>query len=131
ADAMPVHERAIFGPSWESLAETRAPRVTPWWQRRRDALLALAAQGTPRYVYHLPTVRERARALRDIGAVDRRFFAIKANPHPEILRVLYAEGFGFECVSRGELEHVFALFPGVDPTRVLFTPSFAPRAEYE
>lgn len=131
ADAMPVHERAVFGPSWESLAQTRMPRATPWWQRRRDALLALAAQGTPRYVYHLPTVRERARALRDIGAVDRRFFAIKANPHPEILKVLHAEGFGFECVSRGELEHVFTLFPGLDPTRVLFTPSFAPRAEYE
>ena len=131
ADAMPVHERAVFGPSWESLAGTRTPRATPWWQRKRDALLALAEQGTPRYVYHLPTVRERARALRDIGAVDRRFFAIKANPHPEILKVLHAEGFGFECVSRGELEHVFALFPNLDPTRVLFTPSFAPRAEYE
>jgi bifunctional diaminopimelate decarboxylase / aspartate kinase len=36
-----------------------------------------------------------------------------------------------ECVSRGELEHTFASVPGIDPQRVLFTPNFAPRAEYE
>ncbi|MEO6364479.1 MAG: bifunctional aspartate kinase/diaminopimelate decarboxylase, partial [Luteimonas sp.] len=45
--------------------------------------------------------------------------------------VLIDEGFGLECVSQGELEHVFATLPDVDPARVLFTPSFAPRAEYE
>src|SRR5690606_19147475 len=44
---------------------------------------------------------------------------------------LYAAGFGLECVSAGELAHAFASVPGLDPDRVLFTPSFAPRAEYE
>jgi len=34
-------------------------------------------------------------------------------------------------VSLGELEHVFATLPTLDPGRVLFTPSFAPRREYE
>src|SRR5690606_39009572 len=63
-------------------------------------------------------------------AVDLRFFAIKANPHPELLRLLAGEGFGLECVSLGELEHVFATLPGLDPQRVLFTPSFAPVDEY-
>src|SRR5690606_29797348 len=94
-------------------------------------LLESAAEGTPAYVYHLPTVRERARSLLDIEAIDRRFFAIKANPHPAILRALAAEGFGLECVSLGELQHVFETLPGLEPARVLFTPSFAPRAEYE
>jgi diaminopimelate decarboxylase/aspartate kinase len=64
------------------------------------------------------------------GAVDRRFYALKANPNVEVLRALEAEGFGFECVSQAELDHVFAIFPNFDPTRVLFTPSFAPRGEY-
>ena len=36
-----------------------------------------------------------------------------------------------ECVSQGELEHAFACVPGLAPERVLFTPNFAPRAEYE
>ena len=98
---------------------------------QRERLLRTRSAGTPRYVYDLATVRARARALADAGAIDRCFYAIKANPHPAILRTLVAEGFGLECVSQGELEHVFAVLPGVDPARVLFTPSFAPRAEYE
>lgn len=129
--AMPVDEGEVFGPSWKQLesgaTRARAPR---WWQRKREALLAVAAKGTPGYVYDLDTVRERARGLMAAGAVDRRFYALKANPNPEVLRALEAEGFGFECVSQAELDHVFATFPNIDPTRVLFTPSFAPRAEY-
>src|SRR5690606_23663201 len=35
-----------------------------------------------------------------------------------------------ECVSPGELAHVRALFPDIDPDRLLFTPNFAPEAEY-
>lgn len=130
AQAMPVDEAAVFGPSWQELERGAMPLPAPWWAAKRDALLARAGQGTPCYVYHLPTVREKARALRSLGALDRRFYAIKANPHPAILATLEEEGFGFECVSAGELTHVFSLFPKIDPTRVLFTPSFASRAEY-
>ncbi len=129
--AMPVQDTSVFGPSWREIAEGPVTRATPWWVGRRDDLLQAAAQGTPRYVYDLDTVRARARALSDVAAIDRRFFALKANPHPAILRALADEGFGLECVSQGELEHVFAALPQFDPQRVLFTPSFAPRAEYE
>ena len=65
------------------------------------------------------------------AAVDRCYFAIKANPHPAILRTVASEGLGLECVSLGELEHVFATLPDLPAARVLFTPSFAPRREYE
>jgi bifunctional diaminopimelate decarboxylase / aspartate kinase len=130
AGAMPVQEHAAFGPSWAALNGERRVARTPWWLPRRDELLALARESTPRYVYDLATVRERARALGGIGAVERRFYALKANPHPAILESLEAEGFGFECVSAGELAHVFDVLPGLDPARVLFTPSFAPRCEY-
>ena len=44
---------------------------------------------------------------------------------PCMLRALEAEGFGFECVSLGELDRVFEMLPDLDPTRVLFTPSFS------
>ncbi|MBC7988006.1 MAG: bifunctional aspartate kinase/diaminopimelate decarboxylase [Luteimonas sp.] len=129
--AMPVQDASVFGPSWREIAEGPVVRATPWWVGRRNDLLQAAAQGTPRYVYDLDTVRARACALRDVAAIDRRFFALKANPHPAILRTLADEGFGLECVSQGELEHVFATLPQFDPQRVLFTPSFAPRSEYE
>ncbi|WP_166206191.1 bifunctional aspartate kinase/diaminopimelate decarboxylase [Cognatiluteimonas telluris] len=129
--AMPVQDAGVFGPSWREIAQGRPLREIPWWQRERTHLLALAEAGTPRYVYDLATVRARLHALLDAGPVDRCFYALKANPHPAILRVLEAEGCGFECVSRGELQHLFAVLPALPPARVLFTPSFAPRAEYE
>jgi len=127
--ALPVDETAVFGPSWLELCGGPLRRSAPWWRARADALIALAGE-LPRYVYHLPTVRQRARQLAAIEGVDRRFYAIKANPHPAILRLLVEEGFGLECVSAGELDHVFTHLPELDPSRVLFTPSFAPGREY-
>jgi len=129
--AMPVHAPEVFGPSWQDIVHGPPPARPPaWWQGARDQLLALAGEATPQYVYHLPTVRARARALLDVAAVDRHFYAIKANSHPALLRALVADGFGLECVSLGEIDHVFATLPDLAPARVLFTPSFAPIHEY-
>jgi diaminopimelate decarboxylase/aspartate kinase len=64
------------------------------------------------------------------GAVDRWHYALKANPHPEILRALDEEGFAFECVSIAEVDAVRAAVPGIACERILFTPNFAPRGEY-
>ena len=133
SDAMPVEEISVFGPRWREINGAVRHRGTPWWHgaSERSQLLALAKSDTPRYVYHLPTVRARARALAGIAAIDRRFYAIKANSHPVLLRTVVEEGFGLECVSQGELERVFEAVPELAPQDVLFTPSFAPRAEYE
>ena len=30
-----------------------------------------------------------------------------------------------------EVDHIFSLFPSIDPQRILFTPNFAPQEEYE
>ena len=130
--AMPVDEGSVFGPSWREINGAVRHRGVRWWSApaAREHLLSLAQAGTPRYAYNLDIVRARARALAGIAAVDRRFFAIKANSHPAILRTLVEEGFGLECVSRGELERVFDVAPSLPMDRVLFTPSFAPRAEY-
>ncbi|HDS1219394.1 TPA: bifunctional aspartate kinase/diaminopimelate decarboxylase [Stenotrophomonas maltophilia] len=129
--AMPVEETEVFGPRWREIAGTVRPRGTPWWRGQRAHLLQLADAGTPRYVYHLPTVRARARALAAIKPIDQRYYAIKANSHPAILQLLESEGFGLECVSHGELKHVFQHLPELSPRRVVFTPSFCPRSEYE
>src|SRR5581483_3574987 len=37
------------------------------------------------------------------------YYAVKANPHPELLRTLREAGSGFEVSSRPELEAVLAL----------------------
>ncbi len=102
---------------------------SPWWRDRRDDLLALAAEGTPRYVYHLDTLRQRARSLRELVPADRVLYAVKANGHPDVVATLAAEGLGLECVSLGEIEYVRSLLPDLDPAQVLYTPNFASRAE--
>ena len=63
--------------------------------------------------------------------MERLYYAIKANPHPDILRTVAELGFGFECVSQGECERVLQVLPGIERDRILFTPNFAPRSEYE
>ena len=128
--AMPLSEHSVFGPSWRQLNTPARPRAGPWWRIDRDILLRHAEAGTPRYVYHLPTVRARARELKAVDCVDAHYYALKANPHPAILAALEEEGFGFECVSLAEISHLFAALPALDPQRVLFTPSFAPAEEY-
>lgn len=107
------------------------PARPPWWQTKRASLLAMATQESPLYVYDEETLEEAARSLIDLKAPSRIFYAIKANPHPAVLRCFRALGLGFECVSPGEIAHVRDLFPDLSPDRILFTPNFAPRAEYE
>ncbi|HEU0306332.1 MAG TPA: bifunctional aspartate kinase/diaminopimelate decarboxylase, partial [Lysobacter sp.] len=129
--AMPVLDASVFGPTWREIAHGKVERAPAWWVAAREQLLQRAKAGTPRYVYDLATVRERARGLLAVPAIDRCFYAIKANPNAEVLHAITNEGFGLECVSQAELDHVFAALPELSPQRVLFTPSFAPRREYE
>jgi diaminopimelate decarboxylase/aspartate kinase len=131
AQAMPAEDDEVFGPTWAQLyGGERAARPQPWWHRRTAALRTLAQTTTPAYVYDLATVQARAAALRGIGAIDRWHYAVKANPHPALLRTLAQAGFGFECVSPGELDAVFDAVPDIEPGRVLFTPSMADAGEY-
>lgn len=102
----------------------------PWWQARRAALLAALGERECAYAYDLGVVARQAGLLRDMRSPARILYAVKANPHPAILRALADAGLGFECVSRGELERVIGSLPGLDRGSILFTPNFAPRAEY-
>jgi diaminopimelate decarboxylase/aspartate kinase len=112
----------------ESLPALRAPRSSPARDGGPPEVRGSKAT-TPRYAYHLPTIRERARALRALSAVDRIYYAMKANAHPAILRAVAEEGLGFECVSPGELAAVDGIREAGAVPR-LFTPNFAPRDDY-
>ena len=124
----------IFGPSWEELQPevlTRAARTPRWWERQRERLLECVAEAPAAYVHDLGIVDERLQSLRALEAVDRVLYSMKANANPEVLARVRAAGASFECVSPGEIERVLGLFPELDRSRILFTPNFAPRAEYE
>ncbi|MGH8865004.1 MAG: hypothetical protein ACREVZ_10245 [Burkholderiales bacterium] len=83
------------------------------------------------YVYDLATVVAQTESLAGMRSVARVFYAIKANPHPAVLQAIAAQGLSFECVSRGEIERVLEAVSGIAHERLLYTPNFAPRAEYQ
>jgi len=105
-------------------------RNPSWWQLRRAELLRIGGDHGCAFVYAGDEVRSAARRLRTLKSVSRVFYATKANPNPEILRIIAAAGLDFECVSRGEIERVLGTLPGLPHERVLYTPNFAPREEY-
>ncbi|MEN0063574.1 MAG: bifunctional aspartate kinase/diaminopimelate decarboxylase [Myxococcota bacterium] len=123
---------AVIGRTWQELFATpsEAPETSPpWWASAASDLHAIAAAGTPVYVYDAATIDARAQALAQLTHVDQALYAVKANAHPEVIRRAAAAGLGFECVSPGEVEWVRE-HVGPDAI-VLFTPNFAPREDYE
>ena len=123
----------VLGPTWEQLfaqPQAEAAGASAWWRAKQAGLLAALGARECAYVYDLACVRTAARALRGLGAVARVLYAVKANPHREILRLLHAEGLDFDCVSRGEIERVLEVLPSIERGRLLFTPNFASREEY-
>src|SRR6516225_533618 len=129
----PVPGDKVLGPTWQQLfsrPEQRTAHSAPWWRVRREALLEALGDRDAAFVYDLGVARVTARSLRTLGSLARVHYSMKANPHPQLLRALHEEGIEFECVSRGEVERVLELFPALERERILYTPNFAPRAEY-
>ena len=54
------------------------------------------------------------------------YYAVKANPHPEILKVLCAARAGFDVASQAEMEAVLAA--GAPPERIVFANTIKPAA---
>jgi len=93
--------------------------------------IEIGAQRDATYVYDRESIEQAVAALRSLKSVDAVFYAMKANPNREILKLVDAGGVNFECVSPGEIARVLEVVPGIDRKRILFTPNFAPRSEYE
>ena len=126
----------VFGDSWLQLQKTSVDelpsRSTSWWQQQRSKLLKLAAQhDTALYVYSLAAVDAAVQKLRALSNVKRIFYAMKANHNEMLLKFLSTQKVDFECVSQQEIEHLARALPQLDMARVLFTPNFCARHEYE
>ncbi len=85
-----------------------------------DACVALAeAHGTPLFAYHGGTAEAQFKGLR--AALPDRVrlaYAMKANPHPELLKRFAALGASFDCASIGELHRAAEL--GLPAGRTFF-----------
>ncbi|MGV9324707.1 alanine racemase [Streptosporangium sandarakinum] len=73
----------------------------------------LAPADLPAYVYDLAALDGHAAAVRAALPGIELYYAVKANPDPELLRVLARHVDGFEVSSAGELAHVRGLLPDV------------------
>jgi len=87
--------------------------------------------GSPLYVYDGAIIRRQYRVLRNaISYPDTRFFyACKANPNLELLKILRQEGCGLEAVSYNEV--LAGLGAGFAPEDIIFTCSFITKDELE
>jgi bifunctional diaminopimelate decarboxylase / aspartate kinase len=113
-------------------ATAKSPQPTPWWEKQQKQLLALMDQYQEAlYVYDANCLQERANQLINCRAIDCIYYAMKANGNADILRQFYQLGLSFECVSWNEVLFVLDLFPEISRSRILFTPNFALREEYE
>src|SRR5437763_2340796 len=72
---------------------------------------------TPVLLLDRATVRRAYGRMRAALPQAECYYAVKANPHPEVLQTLAALGSGFEVSSLVELRSVLAL--GVAPTQVM------------
>lgn len=137
-----LHEQVIlqsgkqqsFGPTWSQLMKEEdevEKDGEPWWSKKRDQLLKIMQDDGSYYVYDIDTIQRYAGLIQNLEAVSFGLYAMKANANDEILKTFRALDFGFECVSIGEVKKIFGLFPDIDPKKILFTPNFAPRSEYE
>jgi diaminopimelate decarboxylase len=90
-----------------------------------------ATHPTPFYLYDAAGIRRAARDLQAAFAwapAFREFFAVKATPNPQILKLLAAEGCGADCSSLPEL--LLAERAGLTGERVLLTSNNTPAEEY-
>jgi diaminopimelate decarboxylase/aspartate kinase len=127
-------EGGVFGATWEQLASGEPPPSAlpePWWIKKKAQLLEIGARHDVAYVYDRQTIESAIASLKSLRSVDAVFYSMKANSNREILQLAYDQELNFECVSPGEIARVLEVVPSIDRKRILFTPNFAPRAEYE
>jgi diaminopimelate decarboxylase len=87
---------------------------------------------TPFYLYDERGIRESARSLNAAFAWNndfKEYFAVKATPNPQILRLLKEEGLGADCSSKAEL--VLADRVGFAGEDIMFTSNNTQAYEYQ
>ncbi|WP_299976040.1 type III PLP-dependent enzyme [uncultured Pseudoteredinibacter sp.] len=76
----------------------------------------------PKIIIDSAMIRRQAKRFAKAMPRVQAHYAVKANPHPEVLRTLQNCGVNFEIASRKELEMLLAL--GVDPKSVFYSNPF-------
>ena len=86
-------------------------------QRIRDFIATRRPDG-PCLILDLDVVRDNFSAFRHAMPDSSIYYAVKANPAPEVLKLLASMGSNFDCASVAEVE--MALDAGATPARISF-----------
>jgi ornithine decarboxylase len=84
--------------------------------KRIRALIKL--HGTPLLVLDKHRLVAEYNRFRHLLPRVRLYYAIKANPHPDVIKTFRDLGSSFDVASEGEMRHVLA--QGVAPSRIIF-----------
>ena len=130
-----VDDDKVFGPRWDELFEQEqihhSPQIDPWWKPEKKLLLDIAQQETPLFVYYLPQIKNAVKSLQNGSVVSKINYAMKANSHPQILKLMYNLGLGFDCVSIGEIKYLHQIIPHIKGEDIIFSPNFVPISEFK
>lgn len=74
--------------------------------------------GTPLFIISKQKLRDQVNRFRTLLPIVTPYYAVKANPHPEILKVFSQMGLGFDVASQNEIETILGL--GVHTDRMVF-----------
>ncbi|NQT60292.1 MAG: diaminopimelate decarboxylase [Bacteroidetes bacterium] len=98
----------------------------------KDQLTAIAEiVPTPFHIYDEQRIRDNARAMNEAFKWIpgfKNYFAVKACPNPEIIKILKEEGFGADCSSLPEL--LMAEGVGITGEDIMFTSNDTPASEF-
>ena len=86
---------------------------------------------TPFYLYDEQGIRENARRLNKAFAWNpgfKEYFAVKATPNPQILKILHEEGCGVDCSSLTEL--IMSDRCGFKTSEIMFSSNDTPAEEF-
>jgi len=92
----------------------------------------ISEYGSPVYIYDEQGIIDTARALSSAFAWSegyKNYYAVKACPTPGILKVLHAQGMGFDCSSRAELDMVRRM--GISGSDIFYTSNNTPQRDFE
>ena len=87
---------------------------------------------TPFYLYDEQGIRDNARALNEAFAWNpgfKEYFAVKATPNPQILKILHEEGCGTDCSSLTEL--IMSDRCGFKGGEIMFSSNDTPAEEFK
>lgn len=91
----------------------------------------IAKYGTPFHIYDEQGIMDICVRLKEAFlGIDgfQEYFAVKALPNPQVMKIIMREGFGFDCSSAMELE--LARYVGAHGERIMFTSNNTTESEF-